>query len=668
MRVLLVEDDAMLGEGVRRGLRQLGYAIDWIRDGEAAELALSGEPYDVVLLDLGLPGKGGVEVLRDLRRRGQRVPVVILTAQDAIAQRVAGLDAGADDYVVKPFDLDELAARVRAVQRRSSGRAEPLLEHGPLTLNPATHEVFLAGAPVQLSAREFALLHALLEHPGRPVSRARLEERLYGWEEQVESNAVEVHVHALRRKLGAEWIKTLRGVGYMVPRRRWRSLRRTLLVTLLAAIAAVTLAASFLVYRLARKEIDQIFDYNLRQVALTAGDRAPGRGLVAGAREGFDFVIQIWDLDGTRLYLSDPETTLPENAELGFATVRTPTGDWRVFSRELSGLVIQVAQPLRVRQELAVAAALRTLAPVLLLLPLLALVVWQLVGRALAPLDELAREVGARTPLALEPIAEAGTPDEVVPLVHALNALLDRLGTALVAQRAFVADAAHELRTPLAALELQLRLVERAPDPAERASALAALRAGLARMTHVVEQLLTLARAEPDAAAALAGEPVSLPELAAQVIADHALLAEAKRIDLGAARAGDGAIVEGDPASLRTLLANLVDNALRHSPSGGRVDVDAGVLSGRPYLEVSDHGPGVPESDRERVFDRFYRRGGSETGSGLGLAIVKAIARRHAATVSLRDTPGGGLTVRVQFPARTVEVAPPGTPNEDARP
>jgi two-component system response regulator QseB len=219
VRILLVEDDAMLGDAVQRGLRQTGHAVDWVRDGREAEVALAGEPYDAVLLDLGLPGKGGLDVLRDLRGRGRRVPVVVITAHDAVAQRVAGLDAGADDYLVKPFDLDELAARVRAVQRRSGGRADPVIENGPLTLNPATHEVSLAGAPIQLSPREFALLHALLEHPGRPVSRTRLEERLYGWEEEVASNAVEVHVHALRRKLGVEWIKTLRGVGYVVPRR-----------------------------------------------------------------------------------------------------------------------------------------------------------------------------------------------------------------------------------------------------------------------------------------------------------------------------------------------------------------------------------------------------------------------------------------------------------------
>jgi len=219
MRILLVEDDTMLGEGVQRGLRQQGHAVDWVRDGRAADLAVAGEPYDLVLLDLGLPLKGGLDVLRDLRRRGRHVPVLILTAQDPVGDRVAGLDAGADDYLVKPFDLDELAARVRALHRRSIGRAQPVLVHDRLTLDPAMHEVSLDGTPVALSAREFSLLHALLEHPGRPVSRARLEERLYGWGEEVESNAVEVHVHSLRRKLGAEWIKTLRGVGYVIPKR-----------------------------------------------------------------------------------------------------------------------------------------------------------------------------------------------------------------------------------------------------------------------------------------------------------------------------------------------------------------------------------------------------------------------------------------------------------------
>jgi two-component system response regulator QseB len=219
MRILLIEDDGMLGDSVRRGLRQKGHAVDWVRDGRDGELAAQTEPYDAILLDLGLPGKPGLEVLSALRQSGKKTPVLILTAQDAISDRVTGLDAGADDYLVKPFALDELSARLRALDRRSGGRAEPVLENGSLTLNPASREVFLEGAPVTLSSREFSLLAALLAHPGRPVSRTRLEEILYGWGEEVESNAVEVHVHALRRKLGPDWIKTLRGVGYMIPRR-----------------------------------------------------------------------------------------------------------------------------------------------------------------------------------------------------------------------------------------------------------------------------------------------------------------------------------------------------------------------------------------------------------------------------------------------------------------
>ena len=219
MRLLLVEDDPMIGASVERSLRAAGHAVDWAKDGVSAADALRGEPYEAVVLDLGLPGRGGLDVLRDLRRRGDRTPVLVATARDAVADRVAGLDAGADDYLVKPFDLAELAARLRAVQRRSEGRAAPRLEHAGLVLDPASHEVTVDGTPVSLSAREFEILHALLEHPGRPLSRTRLEERLYGWGDEVESNAVEVHVHALRRKLGARWIKTLRGVGYVVPTR-----------------------------------------------------------------------------------------------------------------------------------------------------------------------------------------------------------------------------------------------------------------------------------------------------------------------------------------------------------------------------------------------------------------------------------------------------------------
>lgn len=218
MRILLVEDDLMVGEAVRKGLRQDGFAVDWVQDGVAAQLALRQEDYALVLLDLGLPQKNGLSVLQELRASGSKVPVLIATARDAVADRVAGLDAGADDYLIKPYDLEELSARMRALLRRQSGRADSLIEVRDVSLNPATREVLLQGRPVTLSAREFTLLQAFLDRPGVVLSRAQLEEKLYGWDDSVDSNAVEVHIHALRKKLGSDFIKNVRGIGYLVPK------------------------------------------------------------------------------------------------------------------------------------------------------------------------------------------------------------------------------------------------------------------------------------------------------------------------------------------------------------------------------------------------------------------------------------------------------------------
>ncbi|MBK9594555.1 MAG: response regulator transcription factor [Rhodocyclales bacterium] len=218
MKILLVEDDRLLGDGIRAGLQQAGFAVDWAQDGRAAELALSGEAYDAVVLDLGLPRLSGMEVLARARAARNPVPVLILTARDTVPDRIAGLDAGADDYLVKPFDLGELQARLRALIRRGQRQAEPLLAHGALRLDPAGRSVSWEGKPVELSAREYAVLHALLLNAGRVLSKTQLEEKLYGWGEEIESNAVEVFVHHLRRKLAPELIRTVRGVGYMIPR------------------------------------------------------------------------------------------------------------------------------------------------------------------------------------------------------------------------------------------------------------------------------------------------------------------------------------------------------------------------------------------------------------------------------------------------------------------
>ena len=217
MRVLLVEDDALLGDGLRAGLRQAGFAVDWVRTGSDAVHALDAEAVAAVVLDLGLPDLSGFEVLRRLRARGNKVPVLILTARDAVDDRVRGLDGGADDYVVKPVDLAELAARLRALTRRAAGEAAPALRRGELELDAAAHRVVFRGRPVELSAREFALLHELMRSGGRVLSREQLEERLYSWGHEIESNAVEVHVHHLRRKLAPGVIRTIRGVGYLIP-------------------------------------------------------------------------------------------------------------------------------------------------------------------------------------------------------------------------------------------------------------------------------------------------------------------------------------------------------------------------------------------------------------------------------------------------------------------
>ncbi len=430
------------------------------------------------------------------------------------------------------------------------------------------------------------------------------------------------------------------------------SIRRQLLLALIAAMTAVMLLGAWATYRAARDEANEIFDYHLRQLVLSLRDRPYGTVVVPrfGADEEMDFVIQVWDRQGVRLYYSRPHRELPDLAQLGFSTLRTGEGQWRVFAAQMGERTIQVAQPMSVRNTLAANAAYRTLQPFLFLLPGLGLLIWFLVGRALAPLTRLAGAVKARSPELLHPVASDGLPDELQPLAAALNGLLGRLDAALQAQRAFVADAAHELRTPLSALSLQTQLVERARDATERTAAVAELQRGLARATHTVTQLLTLARQEPGGP----GRPMTvvlLAELLRRVVAEQVPLARARAIDLGISAADEACTAMGDAEGLRTLLANLIENALRYTPLGGRVDLSVRCGDCGPVIEVSDNGPGIPAAERERVFDRFYRRATDDAaGSGLGLAIVRAIAQAHKARVVLGDARGGGLSVKLMLP------------------
>lgn len=430
------------------------------------------------------------------------------------------------------------------------------------------------------------------------------------------------------------------------------SIRRQLIIALLTTIAVAVLAAAYGSYRLAREGVDEVFDYHLKQIALSLRDHAPqSNAQLPEADDQLDFVIQVFSRDGRRLYASDPHASLPGLAPPGFSTVDTDGGRWRVYAIQLRDQLVQVAQPTRVRKEAAAAAALRTVMPFLILLPVLGVLIWWTVGSGLAQLDRLAREVKSRSAVQLEPLQLAEVPIEARPLIEALNDLLKRLSTALAAQRAFIADAAHELRTPLTALQLQAKLIERADTAADRLAAVADLKRGLVRASHVVQQLLTLAREEPGGSTMQPFLRVDLVGLAGMAAAEYTLLAESRGIDLGLGESVAGAAANGDAEALRTLIANLVENAIRYTPGPGRVDIAVAIDGGWPLLTVSDSGPGIPAEEREKVFDRFYRRTETaEPGSGLGLAIVRAIADRHGAVIELGDSPLGGLLVGVRFP------------------
>lgn len=451
-----------------------------------------------------------------------------------------------------------------------------------------------------------------------------------------------------------------------------RSIRRDLLLALLGAMLIVLLLGAWATYRAEVQQAGVLLDYHLRQLALALRDRTYDSAMPPALQphdSEFDYSIQVWNRDGVTLYYSYPPHVFPNRAQLGYTTVQTSEGPWRVFAMQSGGEVIQVAQPMSRREQLAAHAAWQSLRAFLLLFPAMGLSVWVLVGKGLAPIARLARAIAARTPTAMEPVSEQ-VPAEVQPLVHALNALLARLKSALQTQRQFVADAAHELRTPLAALQLQVQLVERAPDETRRTAALAELKLGLDRTTRVVQQLLTLAREEPGAMPAPV-QPVGLDSLIESVVGEYRAVSAVRNIRLQLSSSVSEPLVTGDEASLRTLFANLLDNAVRYTPPGGTVNVAVQRTPGSLQVLIEDSGPGIPPQDRQRVFDRFYRREGMlEGGTGLGLAIVKAIADRHGLRVALAEASIGGLSVRVEFPppaapaaaaaAAAAAPAPPG--------
>ncbi|MES2740101.1 MAG: ATP-binding protein [Pseudomonadota bacterium] len=433
------------------------------------------------------------------------------------------------------------------------------------------------------------------------------------------------------------------------------SLRGRLLWFLLAAITLAALAQASIAYRSALSDADEIFDYHMQQMALSLRSGAPltNREESPSDPANNDLVVQVWTLDGVQVFRSITRAELPQRAVLGFSNVKANGTTYRIFSVQTSSQTVQIAQDMAVRKRMAGGLALRTVGPIALMAPILMLVVWWVVSGSLAPVSRVRSQLAARQADDLSPVSEAGLPDEVQPLVQELNLLFGRVKTAFETQQHFVADAAHELRSPLAALKLQILSLERAgADKETRQLAVTRLTAGIERATRLVEQLLVLARQEASAANGSQLQRLDLADLVKRTLGDMVGLAQARQIDLGLHHA-ESAMVDGQADALIILLRNLVDNAIKYTPAGGTVDLAVYAGPDGAVLTVEDSGPGISPEERERVFSRFYRVPGSEAGgSGLGLAIIKAIAERHGASLVLdRSERLGGLCARVGFPA-----------------
>lgn len=429
------------------------------------------------------------------------------------------------------------------------------------------------------------------------------------------------------------------------------SLRVRLSISLLLSALLVAVALGYITYRNTLAANEALFDYQLRQTAMSLRDQGVAQAMqpdLNGDSDARDVVVQIWTMNGTILYLSHPGTALPDRATLGFSNVYAGGRRWRVYTMIANNHVIQVAQPYDIRRDLVAAAALHSLSPLLIFAPVMALLIWLLVSRGLRPVRRLEQEVTQRNAGALDPVMERNLPDEIAPVASAINSLLAKLRRAFAVQRAFVADAAHELRSPLTALKIQLQVLERAPDELAKSAALARLHDGVDRAGHLIEQLLAAARTESiDVQAAM--QPLDLAETMRRAMADVFPQAENKRISLDF-DTPDQLMVDADADLLKILMRNLLDNAIRYTPQGGKVKVKACDEAGTAILQIDDSGPGIPVQDRQRVFERFVRgETAGQKGSGLGLSIVKNIVEQHHAGITLGDSPLGGLRVSVAF-------------------
>lgn len=429
------------------------------------------------------------------------------------------------------------------------------------------------------------------------------------------------------------------------------SMRRTLLLWLGGGISVGILLAATSIYLEARQQANELFDYQMRQVVASLPVRQAlpfdlGRSGVADSQE--DIVIQMWNDHGLRLYRSHEGRYLPQHAELGFTDVEVQGTSWRVYSAQLGDAVIQVAQPVAARRAMAARMAWKTVAPLFLLFPLLSIVVWVSISRNLRPVATVTRDLQARNVDSLEPIHMSAMPEEIAPLTEAINGLFERVKQSLELQHHFIADAAHELKTPLTALKLQLHLAHTARTDEDRARALADLKRGIDRASHLVNQLLTLAR-QTSGASPTSQQDVALLSVLTASIQDLEPLARTKSISI-TLDTSSPVHIAGEPDSLRTMFNNVIDNAIRYCPTGCTIRAAIETSPTQVMVRIRDDGPGVAPEEISRLTDRFYRVPGTQTeGSGLGLAIVREIAQRHGASLQVCNA-FPGLEVRICFP------------------
>ena len=439
------------------------------------------------------------------------------------------------------------------------------------------------------------------------------------------------------------------------------SIRKKLLCWLMVGQLLAVMLTSAITFFYVRSELEDLFDNRLRQLAYSVPTGSNGVFSALSQPNSIkddddDLVIQVWSRDGSPLLHLNSKDEVPELTSEGFSSHWSKGTFWRSFVLRRGELLVQVSQPFSDRLEMSSDVALGAITPVLVLVVVLGILVWISVGRGLRPLTALAGALAQRRPYSLTPLDTGGLPDEVLPLTLALNGLLERLGAALESQRKFIADAAHELRTPLTAVQLQMQLLQRATKEEEREQALMQIRDGTTRASHLVHQLLTLARIEPEEWQRPFVQ-VDLSALMKSVVADHASAALSRQIDLGVTQDEPLSII-ADAEGLRIMLGNLIDNAIRYTPQGGRIDVALRMADGFAQFEVLDNGTGIPAADRSQVFARFYRRPGTrEFGSGLGLAIVQEVVAHHHGEVLLADgVEGRGLKVIVNLPLVRTEV------------